>query len=163
MTSSRAVSRLYLIRHADAGDRSAWAGSDRLRPLSKKGRRQARGVAAQLDDAGVTRLISSDSARCVETLEPLAEASGLPIETDARLYEGSDGPAALAVAAEAQALGDTAALCSHGDVIPDLLSELRIDGITFHHRLTWPKGSIWVLEGNGRHWTDARHIPATKL
>ena len=154
------MSTLYVIRHADAGSRSAWTGDDDLRPLSKKGRRQAAGIAARLADAGLTRLVSSPSARCVETLEPLAAAIGLPVETDARLREGSDGPAALELGGELQALGDVAALCSHGDVIPDLLSELRIEGTTFHQSPTWPKGSTWVLAGNGHHWTDAHHIPA---
>ena len=154
------MSTLYLIRHADAGSRSAWSGDDDLRPLSKKGRRQANGIADRLADAGLTRLVSSPSTRCVETLEPLGAALGLPVETDARLREGSDGPAALALAGELQALGDVAALCSHGDVIPDLLSELRIEGTTFHHQLTWPKASTWVLGGNGHHWTDAHHVPA---
>lgn len=162
MTSSRAVSTLYLIRHADAGSRSSWKDDDQLRPLSKKGRRQSAHLATTLGDVGLTRLVSSGSIRCIETLDPLAAAVGLPVETDARLYEGSDGPAALAVADEMRALGDVAALCSHGDVIPDLLSELRIEGTTFHHTLTWPKGSVWVLTGNNGHWSDAHHIPSPK-
>jgi 8-oxo-dGTP diphosphatase len=156
------VSTLYVIRHADAGDRGTWAGDDRVRPLTSRGRRQADQIAGRLARSGLTRLISSASLRCVETLEPLATELGLRVETDARLYEGSDGPAALALAEELQALGDVGALCSHGDVIPDLLSELRVNGTSFHHTLTWPKGSIWVLTGNGDHWTDAEHIPAPK-
>lgn len=162
MTSSTAVSTLYVIRHADAGNRSAWKGDDNLRPLSKKGRRQADGIAKELVSAGATRLVSSPSARCIETLTPLAEATGLPIETDARLREGSDGPAVLAVSDELRDLGDVAVLCSHGDVIPDLLSELRGLGTTFHDDATWPKASTWVLSGTGRAWTDARHIPAPR-
>jgi len=153
------VSTLYLIRHADAGDRSAWVGDDDLRPLSKKGRRQSNGLAVRLQAEGLTRLISSPSLRCIETLEPLADVTGLRVETDARLVEGSDGPAALQLADELRELGDTAVLCSHGDVIPDLLSELRILGTSFHHALTWPKASTWVLTSNGTHWTDAHFVP----
>jgi broad specificity phosphatase PhoE len=156
------VSTLYVIRHADAGSRSAWRGDDNLRPLSKKGRRQADGIAKELIASGATRLVSSPSTRCIETLTPLAEATGLPIETDARLREGSDGPAALAVSEELRDLGDVGVLCSHGDVIPDLLSELRGRGIAFHDDATWPKGSTWVLSGTGKSWTDAHHIPAPK-
>ena len=156
------MSTLYVIRHADAGSRRAWEDDDDLRPLSKKGRRQADGIARALADAGVTRLVASPSTRCLETLAPLGEAVGLPVETDARLREGSDGPAALALADEMRELGDVAVLCSHGDVIPDLLSELRGLGTSFHDDLTWPKGSTWVLSGNGRHWTDARHVPTPK-
>jgi 8-oxo-dGTP diphosphatase len=155
------VSTLYVIRHADAGSRAAWEGDDALRPLSRKGRRQAGGIATRLKDVGVTRLISSPSTRCIETLEPLAELLGLTVETDARLREGSDGPAALALADELRDLGDVGAVCSHGDVIPDLLSELRILGVTFHHDLTWPKGSTWELGGDAGAWTDARYVPLT--
>ncbi len=36
--------QLLLLRHADAGDPAAWTGDDALRPLSGKGRRQARSV-----------------------------------------------------------------------------------------------------------------------
>ncbi|HEY8543880.1 MAG TPA: phosphoglycerate mutase family protein [Acidimicrobiales bacterium] len=151
---------VYVIRHADAGNRSAWRGDDNLRPLSRKGRRQAEAIARELAGAGATRLVSSPSARCIETLEPLAVVTGLTIETDARLREGSDGAAALALSDELRELGDVAVLCSHGDVIPDLLSELRGLGITFHHEPTWPKGSTWVLSGDGTGWTDAHHIPA---
>ena len=156
------MSTLYVIRHADAGDRSHWSSDDRVRPLSARGRHQADHICSLLLGAGLTRLISSAATRCVETLEPLGQALGLPVETDARLYEGSDGPAVLALAEELKALGDTGALCSHGDVIPDLLSELRVNGTSFHHTLTWPKGSIWVLTGTGHGWTDAEHIPAPK-
>ena len=154
------MSTLYVIRHADAGDRSAWAGDDRARPLSAVGRHQAAHICTRLTHAGLTRLIASPAARCIETLAPLGRATRLPVETDARLDEGSDGPAVLALAEELHALGDTAALCSHGDVIPDLLSELRVNGTSFHHTPTWPKGSIWVLTGNAHGWSDAEHIPA---
>src|SRR5687767_13230121 len=101
---------LYVIRHADAGSRSAWKDDDDLRPLSKKGRRQADGIARTLTDAGVTRLVASPSTRCIETLAPLGEALGLLVETDARLREGSDGPAALALTDEMRELGDVAVL-----------------------------------------------------
>jgi 8-oxo-dGTP diphosphatase len=119
-------------------------------------------MAAELADAGISRLVSSPSVRCVETLEPLAEKTGLTVEDDGRLAEGSDGRAALSLAEELRRAGTDAALCSHGDVIPDLLSLLRSNGITFHDDLTWPKGSAWVLAGNGSHWTDAHHLPAPK-
>jgi len=156
--------RLYVVRHAHAGHRSNWSGEDHLRPLSKKGRRQAKALAAELADAGVIRLLSSPSVRCVETLEPLAEQVGVPVEGDRRLAEGSDGDAALSLIEELRRAGGNAAVCSHGDVIPDLLSRLRTNGIVFHHDLTWPKGSVWALTSNGAHWTDADylHLPAAK-
>lgn len=148
--------KLYLVRHAHAGSRSTWTGDDRLRPLSKKGRRQATAVAEALADAGITRMISSPSLRCMETLRPLADLSGLVIEDDDRLAEGSPGEDALALADELHQWAEPVAVCSHGDVIPDLLGLLRNDGTKFHDPLTWPKGSVWQVNGNGTQWTDAR-------
>jgi broad specificity phosphatase PhoE len=150
--------KLYVVRHAHAGSRSAWSGDDRLRPLSKKGRRLAASLATLLANAGIGRLVSSPSVRCIETLRPLGDELGLEVEDDDRLIEGSDGRAALALAEELCSAGETAVLCSHGDVIPDLLTELRGTGTMFHDPLTWPKGSVWLLESNGRHWTDARYL-----
>jgi phosphohistidine phosphatase len=45
-----AVVELYLLRHADAGDPGAWTGDDAARPLSSKGKRQARRLANHLCD-----------------------------------------------------------------------------------------------------------------
>jgi 8-oxo-dGTP diphosphatase len=152
--------KLYIVRHADAGNRSAWAGDDEQRPLSRKGRRQAAGLVEVFAGRPVTRLVASPALRCVETLGPVAAQLGLTVETDHRLAEGSRGDDALAVADELALLDDVGVLCSHGDVIPDLLSELKVQGTQFHHDLTWPKASAWVLSRKGRAWTDADFVPA---
>jgi 8-oxo-dGTP diphosphatase len=153
--------KLYVVRHAHAGSRSNWPGDDRLRPLSKKGRRQAKALARMLRHAGVGRLLSSPSIRCVETLRPLADQTGLAVDGDDRLAEGSDGDAALALAEELRRAKADAAVCSHGDVIPDLLWTLRQRGTVFHHDPTWPKGSVWVVTGNANRWTDASFFRVT--
>lgn len=152
--------KLYIVRHADAGSRSAWAGDDEQRPLSRKGRRQAAGLAEVLAGIPFTRVVSSPALRCIETVTPTAERLGLAVETDRRLAEGGRGDDALTLAEELARVDDVGVLCSHGDVIPDLLSELRIRGIAFHHDLTWPKASAWVLSGEGTTWTDAHFVPA---
>jgi broad specificity phosphatase PhoE len=151
--------RLYVVRHAHAGSRSAWVEDDRTRPLSKKGWRQATALADRLGDVGITRLVSSPSLRCVETMRPLADRLGLVIDDDDRLAEGEDGEGALALADELCRTGSEAvALCSHGDVIPDLLWELRGIGTTFHDPLVWPKGSVWEITSSGTRWTDGRYL-----
>jgi broad specificity phosphatase PhoE len=151
--------KLYIVRHADAKSRSAWKDDDELRPLTRKGRRQASGLVEILAEKDVSRLVSSPSVRCVTTLGPVATHLGLTVEVDRRLAEGRRGDDALALAGELAAVGDVGVLCSHGDVIPDLLSELKVRGTAFHHDLTWPKGSTWVLSGNGTAWTDAEFLP----
>ena len=144
---------VYLVRHAHAGDRDHWDGDDRERPLSKKGRRQAQGIADELKPLGVRRLISSSYARCAQTLEPLADDLGLKIEIDERLAEGA-GLQALDVVREA---GDRAALSTHGDICSDLLEFLARQGVV-RGALEAEKGSTWVLELEGPRVVGARYL-----
>ena len=104
-----------LVRHASAGDRDDWDGDDRLRPLDARGRRQAEELVELLGPLEVRRVVSSPYARCIETVEPLAEARGLSVELDDRLAEGA-GQAAYALVQE-----DGIVCCTHGDVVVDLL------------------------------------------
>jgi phosphohistidine phosphatase SixA len=104
-----------LVRHASAGDRDDWAGDDRLRPLDARGRRQAVELVGLVDSLDVRRIVSSPFTRCVETVEPLAEALGLSVELDDRLAEGA-GQAAYVLVQE-----DGVVCCTHGDVVGDLL------------------------------------------
>ena len=86
---------ILLVRHASAGDRYEWEGDDRLRPLDERGRRQADELVELLEQYEVTRLLSSPSLRCVQTVEPFAEARGLGIEVRDELSEqlqDVDGP-----------------------------------------------------------------------
>jgi 8-oxo-dGTP diphosphatase len=153
--------RLYVVRHAHAGNRGAWGGPDAARPLSKKGRRQAEGIAERLAGCGAARLLSSPAARCVETLGPLAERLGVPVEVDRRIEEGARGGDALALADELRRTGPDAAavVCSHGDVIPDLLRLLRDHGVRVGDPLVWPKASTWVVSSKDDRWAVGRYLP----
>lgn len=104
-----------LVRHASAGDREEWDGDDRLRPLDARGRRQATGLVELLRPREVRRIVSSPYLRCVQTVEPLASALGLPVEQDRRLAEGM-GRAAFGLLGE-----DGVVCCTHGDVVGDML------------------------------------------
>jgi 8-oxo-dGTP diphosphatase len=84
----------YLVRHAHAGDKHTWTGPDPLRPLSEPGRREAHGLLTQLRDYPITRILSSPAVRCLQTVEPLAQRRGLPIEPAQVLGVDAD-PAAL--------------------------------------------------------------------
>src|SRR5436190_764954 len=86
---------LYVIRHAKAGSRREWRGSDDRRPLSEPGREQAAGLVGTFAGLDVEAIISSSSLRCIQTVEPLAAARGLSVQTDPVLAEGADPAAAL--------------------------------------------------------------------
>jgi 8-oxo-(d)GTP phosphatase len=106
-----------LLRHASAGDRDHWDGLDHLRPLDKRGRRQAAELVELLRPFGLRRVVSSPYVRCVDTVAPLAVALGVPVEEDERLAEGA-GPGAAELLQE-----DGVLACTHGDVVWGVLGQ----------------------------------------
>lgn len=95
--------------------------------------------------------------RCVQTLEPLAGHLGLTVEKDERLAERSGAADVLELAAEVRS--STAVLCSHGDVIPELLATLVASGTRLKDELRWQKASTWVLTWSGDHLAKGRYLP----
>jgi len=67
---------LYIIRHADAGNREEWPGDDDARPLSDVGRKQARalGEALRQRNLAVGAVLASPLVRTRETAEAFLEA-----------------------------------------------------------------------------------------
>jgi 8-oxo-(d)GTP phosphatase len=125
--------RVLLVRHATAGHRESWDGDDTLRPLDEQGVRQADGLVTRLAGWPIARILSSPYVRCVESVAPLAAARGLEVETTDALAEGTSARDVLALVEN----GDPVVLCTHGDVIEELLGEES------------PKGSTWVLDVDG--------------
>jgi phosphohistidine phosphatase SixA len=136
---------LYLVRHAKAGNRSAWHGDDWKRPLSRAGHLQALAIADRLAGEGIKTLCSSPYVRCVQTLEPLAERAGLPIAADERLAEGAQLADTLELMLIEDA-GDGAVLCTHGDVLTDVVKALVRRGAELTTPPEWRKGSVWILD-----------------
>ena len=134
---------LYVVRHAKAGSRLNWIGDDRERPLSKSGWLQAKALVKPLRKVATGTLVSSPYARCVQTLEPLAERLGVKVTADERLAEGGSFRDVLEMLA---ALPDGSVLCSHGDVIPDTIAALERRGCRIAGDPDWRKASTWVLE-----------------
>jgi 2,3-bisphosphoglycerate-dependent phosphoglycerate mutase len=66
------MTRLFLVRHAHADWRPGEA-----RPLSKRGRHASTRVAELLAPADIAAIYSSPARRAVETIEPLADRTGL--------------------------------------------------------------------------------------
>ena len=136
---------ILLVRHATAGKRSRWQGDDRLRPLDDRGRKQAAKLPALLVAYEIDRICSSPYVRCRETVEPLAEHLGLDVEERDELAEGAGGPAAFALVQELS--GSSPVLCTHGDIVLDLLDEET------------KKGSTWVLELADRELIRIEYLP----
>lgn len=148
---------VYLVRHALAGDKRAWEGPDERRPLTQRGRRQARGLVELLAGSPVDRVVSSPRARCVQTVQPLADARGLPVEHAAELDVGA-GPATT-IPFLLAAAGVPTVHCSHREVIAEVLRTLAEDGLAYDGELVWAKGSAWVLEAEGGRFARGRYLP----
>ncbi|MFA9429816.1 histidine phosphatase family protein [Egicoccus sp. AB-alg2] len=150
---------LLLLRHVHAGERDRWAGDDRLRPVSDRGRLQAKGLIEAYAGHDITRILTSPYARCVQSVEPLAETRGLDVEEEDALAEGT--PLDVVHRLLARVADATAVLCSHGDVIGSVVHDLYTRGVDLGRRdqLRWQKGSTWVLDGDPRSPHTARYLP----
>jgi 8-oxo-dGTP diphosphatase len=133
---------IRLIRHAKAGNREEWNHDDALRPLTRKGWEQAHGLAARLTPLRPRTILSSPYLRCIQTVEPLAEAVGVTIETTPLLAEGAAFEAVLDMLLT---IPDGSVLCSHGDVIPEVIAALDRRGTDISGLPDWRKAATWVL------------------
>ncbi len=148
-TKGAGARTILVVRHALAGDRDAWQDDDRIRPLDARGRSQADDLVDVLDPWDVRRIVSSAYVRCDQTVQPLAAARALDVEHHEGVAEGAPRQATLELLASVET---GTVLCSHGDVIGDLVTHLadedgRLDGI----RLRWRKASTWVLTLDDRN------------
>jgi broad specificity phosphatase PhoE len=158
--------KLYLVRHAKAGSRSAWDGPDEDRPLSKAGRRQAAALTKLLRDEPIGRVLSSPYVRCRDTVVPLAERLRLPVEDADGLVEGA--PLSEALRLVEKVTDKSTVLCTHGDVIGDLLHHFDSQGVRLDadddaapSELRFPKGSTWLLEVEDGEVVRGRYLQAT--
>jgi 8-oxo-dGTP diphosphatase len=149
---------LLLVRHGKAGSKADWDGPDELRPLDGKGRRQAARLARVLPLFSPVELLTAERVRCRQTLEPLAERTGLDVHPLPELGEeefAADPHAALAAVerllgrADADGTPGVAVVCSQGGAIPSVLATLgvRFAGVPGALHPPSAKGSTWVLGG----------------
>jgi phosphohistidine phosphatase SixA len=147
-------STTYLVRHAKAGSRERWSAPDRDRPLSDAGRIQAAALVAVIG-RGVRSIKSSPYRRCMETVMPLAEALGLRIEEEVRLAEGAGPEWALAELATAAG----SVLCTHGDVMAEVVTSLVEARVPMQGDIQWAKGATWAFDISGGRILAGRYLP----
>jgi phosphohistidine phosphatase SixA len=151
------VPAFFFIRHAKAGSRSHWEQDDRIRPLSKSGIKQAEALVSVLASYPISAVFSSPYVRCVQTVEPLARARRLAITETASLAEGAGLRGAMRFIEDTK-LGDSV-LCTHGDVVQELVEELIQRRIVKDSQGGLDKGSTWVVEVEKGSPVRARYIP----
>jgi 8-oxo-dGTP diphosphatase len=147
---------VHLVRHAKAGSRRQWSGDDELRPLSKRGHAQARAIAKRLAGDDVRRIVSSPYVRCVATVAPLGARVGVEVERSDALAEGAtlaDSLRLLEKYADQHAV-----LCTHGDVLGNLLEHFAQQGVELDDD-RMEKASVWVLDVVDGVVRGARYVP----
>lgn len=75
------VKHLFLVRHCES------TGQEAAAPLTALGQAQAVRLADHLETLGVELLVSSPYTRAQQSIAPLAQRLGLPVEIDPRLAE----------------------------------------------------------------------------
>jgi len=145
---------LVVLRHGQARARKSWRRDDRLRPLMVAGKTQARRVVPVLEAFAVSRIASSSSIRCVDTVRPYAEHSGWPIvETGGLTEEDATAASVVEVVDELVTSGQDALICTHRPVLPSVYDAL---GVAPEHHAT---GELVVVHHrHGRVRAVERHL-----
>jgi 8-oxo-dGTP diphosphatase len=148
---------IYLTRHGHAGGRSDWDGDDERRPLTGRGRRQARHLVTLLGGRPIEAVFSSPYDRCVQTVEPLAAHLHQRVTAVPELEEGADADDAITFAlAHAE---QSPVLCTHGDLVPKMIHRLYRMGMRTTDANVSQKGSLWMLDVKGGEVVRGTYYP----
>jgi 8-oxo-dGTP pyrophosphatase MutT (NUDIX family) len=131
----RQTRTFVVLRHAVARARSSWSDDDRQRPLRASGLRQAQRLVPVLAAYDIRRLVTSSSTRCVQTLEPYADAAGWKLQREDLLSEeDSTSKAVRRLVRELAHEVETAprragglVLCTHRPVLPTVFDAVGTD------------------------------------
>lgn len=157
MYLSKSAGMIYLVRHAWAGVHDDLDPDDSLRKLDERGKRQRKAIRDLLMAHPITRIGSSNYTRCTATVKPLARRLGVPVELESALVEGNHPHRLVSLIAELQE--ESAVLCTHGDMIEDLVGHLFAERVPMDGPMEWPKGSIWELRTIKGRVVSGRYVP----
>ncbi|MDN6486087.1 NUDIX hydrolase [Ancrocorticia populi] len=122
---------VILVRHARAVKRSNWQkgkGTEETRPLTARGKEQAKVIARQLDAYGARQVTSSPWLRCMDTLQPYADAAHLRIierpELTEHAYSKHKKPVARAVRDLIREAQETVVVCLHRPTLPSVFKSV---------------------------------------
>ena len=150
---------IYLVRHGSAGSRNESDPHDLERHLDSGGRRQATQLVDVLATQPIDVVHSSPAPRCIESVEPLANSRGLSITTKRSLLEGSPIDEAWNLVESLASAGRHAVLCSHGDVIPDIVRRAQARGMDVPGKSGCSKGSLWTLRWDQGRFDQGIYTP----
>ncbi|HEY7822922.1 MAG TPA: NUDIX hydrolase [Acidimicrobiia bacterium] len=155
---------LVILRHGKAMRRADFDGDDDAdRPLSGRGRGEAKRLVDVLEAYGIQKVHSSPFRRCLATVSKYAKSIGVDIAHEDSLSETghADNPSVTAQrTTELLLQREPTVLCTHRPVLPGVLlalaEHLGIPPAAVHEDPHWdarlPPGGMIVIH---REWTDA--------
>ncbi|MEJ6014175.1 bifunctional NUDIX hydrolase/histidine phosphatase family protein [Corynebacterium sp. H127] len=157
-----ATTRILYVRHAKAHDRRTWSGDDNLRPLDKKGRRQAEMLVPMLLPFQPTAVYSALPDRCQSTAAPIADELGIPVQVDPLFGDDAwlgDMANAQRKFEEIVTAGGISVIVAQGLIIPDMIAAMSAKGrLPLEDEIACKKGSAWVLSFNNGELTGADYL-----
>ena len=151
-----------VVRHSKAMDRKNWSGRDQARPITARGRKQAKRLVPLFEAFGVAALASSTSTRCVQTLQPFAkqqrmDVDGWQVLTEEIGEHNAKGVRQLMKRLATESVEEKApmAVCGHRPILPDMLTALGVEPRPMQ------TGAVIVvhLDADGRHIAHEYHRP----
>jgi 8-oxo-dGTP diphosphatase len=106
----------------------------------------------------ISAVYSSPYLRCMQTVEPIARAHRLKVQSEPGLAEGRGLEAAYRFFGDDKL--DEVVLCTHGDIVWELVEDLAKRKVLPGFREEFDKGSTWVVQVKGGVPVKARYIPA---
>jgi 8-oxo-dGTP diphosphatase len=106
----------------------------------------------------ISAVYSSPYLRCMQTVEPVARAHRLKVQPEPGLAEGRGLEAAYRLFGDDKL--DEVVLCTHGDIMWELVEDLTKRKVLPAFREDLDKGSTWVVQVKGGVPVKARYIPA---
>jgi 8-oxo-dGTP diphosphatase len=154
------------VRHGKAVPPGTWDGPDSSRPLMHRGTDQAVHLASGLAAYAPERIISSTAARCLATVAPVSQLTGIPIKQEIGIsqdaYEAGHDTVGEVVRKRLKR-HETVVLCSHGPVIPDIVAEVAMQleatpDATLRHAGNLGTGDFAVLHVSHRKGKKPRLV-----
>lgn len=132
--TAKSTAPMIVLRHTQALKRAAWSNDeenlnepDAYRPLTSVGRIQASMLVSALAGYGISKLYSSDSVRCRDTVGPYASSRSLSISLEPSLSEEQHlvhPENASARVSQMIQIDSALVLCTHRPVLPTVMEVL---------------------------------------
>ena len=148
-----------ILRHGQARSRKSWRKNDRLRPLVRTGTLQAQRTVPVLAAYDVSMVATSSSIRCVQSVAPYVDVTGVkPREFDGLSEEDATDESVREIVQELLDHKGGVVLCTHRPVLPAVFDAL---GVT---EAKLEPGSMFVVhQRSGKVVATERHTGVTRL